>query len=329
MDKQTQYLGFNGEHPPREQFVMFLDGELSSKENQKWQQHLAACWECRTQVAKAEETIADIMEFENFVMKDVTSRSLSKTDDFYPKLRTLVRESDISAINAGAISRWLGSLGSWLSSLVLFNRTGRIVTVSFVCVRVVAIGFNLLPDRVSAGELYKRSKDAYQSRVLRVTQPVVYRKVTVSSVGESAVLEVWNDVEQKRTKRKVAEDARTKAIIDDLTRIFDENGLNIYAPLSPEDFQVWSEGLSSKTESITKTALPNGDPAYRIDVADHEAAKAGRISRPSMMVAESDWQSFGRHPKVHTGDGERAIDIAEVRFLIIRGVSVSEEFFRG
>jgi len=175
MDKQTQYLGFNGEHPPREQFVMFLDGELSSKENQKWQQHLAACWECRTQVAKAEETIADIMEFENFVMKDVTSRSLSKTDDFYPKLRTLVRESDISAINAGAISRWLGSLGSWLSSLVLFNRTGRIVTVSFVCVLVVAIVFNLLPDRVSTGELYYRSKNAYSSRRLRIHQSVLCR----------------------------------------------------------------------------------------------------------------------------------------------------------
>jgi hypothetical protein len=46
-------------HPTREELLMAADGELSPKRAERLQEHLSACWECRSQMRDLEAAIGD------------------------------------------------------------------------------------------------------------------------------------------------------------------------------------------------------------------------------------------------------------------------------
>ncbi|MGA9884518.1 MAG: hypothetical protein WBQ34_12435 [Candidatus Acidiferrales bacterium] len=48
-------------HPSDQQLLLFADGELPSHRADQIRAHLAACWDCRRQMAEIESTIADFM----------------------------------------------------------------------------------------------------------------------------------------------------------------------------------------------------------------------------------------------------------------------------
>lgn len=327
MDKQGQNRGFFEEHPPRERFVMYLDGELSAKESQSWQLHLSACWHCRTELSKTEESIASIMEFENDVMKEVAGLSVNKTDDFHRRLRILSREAHARVDKANGFANRFRNVMTWLRSVLFQNRIGRFATTSLLCVFIVALVFKLLPERVSAGELYKRSVVALKNRVIGVTKPIIYQKVSVSIDGRSAMLETWNDLEGTRTKRKSEQDEITITILGKLEEAFSKSGLDIMHPLSAVAVQQWSETLSGRSEQVTKTSLPNGEPAYQLTIAGGPEVEVGKITRAAVTFRESDWHPTSASYTVRTRTGEMVIDMIEQRFVILKGVFIKDEFF--
>ena len=70
MDSLFQHgPGHEGEHPPRERLLLFVDGELAPKKAAALQAHLEACWHCRVRTKKIEETIADIVDFDERLLK--------------------------------------------------------------------------------------------------------------------------------------------------------------------------------------------------------------------------------------------------------------------
>lgn len=48
-------------HPSDQHLLLALDGELSGREAQQVEEHLTACWSCRTRKQKLESTIADFV----------------------------------------------------------------------------------------------------------------------------------------------------------------------------------------------------------------------------------------------------------------------------
>ena len=90
MDNLSQNFSAEIQHPPQDEFLMYVDDELTPKETQEWQSHLGACWSCRVRVAKIEETIADIVEF-----KDTVSQiQISRPDHTWSNLDGRFREVD-------------------------------------------------------------------------------------------------------------------------------------------------------------------------------------------------------------------------------------------
>lgn len=50
------------QHLSEEQMLLFLDGEVSSREASKLRRHVEGCWECRAQLAATEDTICDFVQ---------------------------------------------------------------------------------------------------------------------------------------------------------------------------------------------------------------------------------------------------------------------------
>lgn len=328
MDKQGRNKNFSEEHPPREQFVMFLDGELSAKESQQWQAHLSACWECRTQLGRTEETISDIMEFENVVLKELTADSVAKTDNFGSRLRSHTFEVSANKNRKRTLLHRLRDLGSRISSNMFQSRFSRMVTVSVAAILIVFTIFQLVPRTISASELLKRSNNALTTRVLSVTKPVIYQKVSIDSGSLSGVLQTWNDMDGKRTKRKSGDEAGSKEVVAQLEDVFSRNGFDIMSPLSSEKLREWAAGLQKKEERVAKVTLADGKPGYELTIEPAAEQEVGRIAKASLVFREADWHPVRGRYFVVTPQGEQVIEIAEQRFLILRGVSVKDEVFK-
>src|SRR5579872_749863 len=50
-------------HPDDAQLLRFCDGELPAGENAWIEEHLAACWECRTEMEDIQHTIGDYVRY--------------------------------------------------------------------------------------------------------------------------------------------------------------------------------------------------------------------------------------------------------------------------
>src|SRR6266576_1702567 len=98
--------GEKREHPPRETLLLFVDGELQTKEAAQLDVHLEACWPCRVKTKKIQEAIADIIEFDEQVL---TPRLLPPGGwrNFDRQLSQLVAASGKQSLS----SRLFGSLG--------------------------------------------------------------------------------------------------------------------------------------------------------------------------------------------------------------------------
>lgn len=57
-------------HPAAEQLLRYCDGELSAAEAARVRSHLEACWECRAEVDRFEQTIAECVEFRRTVLRE-------------------------------------------------------------------------------------------------------------------------------------------------------------------------------------------------------------------------------------------------------------------
>lgn len=329
MDKQFQNLSFDGEHPPREQFLMFIDGELPAKEVQKWEAHLAACWECRVQIGKAEETIADIMEFENAVMKDYVSPSVGKTNDFHSKLRELAKQNQKPSFRSRFSSFWRNNqISSRFSAFWFQNRIRQFATLTLASLLIFAVVFQFLPKTVSASELLNKSNSAYKNRVLSVTKPVIYQKIKITTNNKTAILEVWNDVEGKRNKRKAANDDETTQVLKQFEAALENNNFDILKPLSSEVYQNWSGGIDIKQENVNRTKTDKNESAFDLSTKIPGNQEFGKIVEANFLVREADWHPVSGKISVKTADGMQVFEITEITFRVIKGVSIKDDFFQ-
>lgn len=85
-------LNFENEHLSEEQLLMFVDGELSSKQVSKVREHLETCWTCRAELEKVEETISLFVEFRKKVQTPLNPPPPNNWSNFTRKLNDLKRE---------------------------------------------------------------------------------------------------------------------------------------------------------------------------------------------------------------------------------------------
>lgn len=353
MDNQFQNnIGEEGEHPPREMLLLSVDGELASREAAQLQAHLEACWYCRVRTKKIEEAIADIIEFDEQVLKPRFTPP-NNWRSFDRRLSQLAAESD----NRSLLSKVFGPLGRLFSTTLLFSVPRPLVRIAaalLVAVLVAALAVRLKREPVvSAGELLKNATEAQAQQTRATTEPVVYQKLQVrrsiaqASASERLVSwEIWNDQARSRVRQSVTDDGRRRFLPaaatpeeDDkeatdfpefllgLGQVLLANHMDPQRPLSPDSYQAWRNSLGQKHEEVTKARLAGGVEAFTLRTVPAGPVEMGRITEAVMVVRARDWHPGELRLRVRAESGDLEYELTETAFEVVSLPALSPEIF--
>jgi hypothetical protein len=220
--------------------LRYLDGELPRRKARLVRQHLEACWQCRTELASLETTVADCVDYRKHVLgaclpappqpwKDL-SREFDRIGEFDPIDVELAGESLVARLIKAA--RLINLL-----TLRAVKPPAKWAAACAALVVVAAIAFYQLRQTpsVQAAALLKRAVAVSESRPhtlrrVRITTPT--RQITrVIGVG----LGPSNQAE--------------------LSAMFREAKYNFEDPLSARSYMDWRDHLASKQDSVN--TIPN------------------------------------------------------------------------
>jgi len=304
---------FNGEHhhPPPDDFLLFVDGELTPKDSARLQSHLDACWHCRVGVATIEETIADIIKFEDTVSKYQITHTNFHWGDFDSKLNATAIEERQRSFRTRITDFW-----KQLGKFRFFGLTSHIALPAVAALVLVTIFYQfIVVPPISAAELLSRSMDAQNAQLTKKAQPVIHQRINVVKNGSSnetnapVTWEIWNDTANSRVKVNAAPASET---IDTLTAVLTANHMNEHWPLSAGSYKSWSDSLVNKTENVTRDidgltieTKPGTDPA------------TGQITAARLSVRESDYHPTILDINVKTANGSEAYTLSEQEYEIV------------
>jgi hypothetical protein len=240
--------------------LRYLDGELPRRKARVVRQHLEACWQCRTELASLETTVADCVEYRKHVLgacfpappqpwKDL-SREFDRIGEFDPIDVELAGESPVARlIKAGRLVTFL--------TLRALKPPVKWAAVCAAIVAVAAIAFYQLRQTpsVQAAALLKRAVAVSESRPhtlrrVRITTPT--RQITrVIGVGRGPSNEA------------------------ELAAMFREARYNFEDPLSARSYMDWRDHLASKQDSVnTIPSRQSGElPAGKVPAGELPAGE--------------------------------------------------------
>ena len=346
MDKLFQNsLGEKSEHPPREILLLFVDGELAAKEATQLETHLEACWACRVKTKKIQETIADIIEFDEQVL---TPRIVPPQGwrNFDRRLNQLVAASGKQSLSTrlfGSINRFLPS--SRFLSLPRLSFTPLVVraVVAVLLVGLIAtlvIRLNREPT-VSASELLRNAIDAQSRQIEAIDQPVLHQKLLVrrkadnSASEESVSWEIWNDANGWRVRHFIANGSQSTPVtgsisstnsqqkgstqnessdaqfILDLARVLQTNHMDPQRPLSAASYQSWHTTLHNHQDDVLKSKFADGSDALTLRTVPAYPLNIGEIAEAQFVVRAGDWQPAELHLTVVAEGGNRVYELSQ------------------
>ena len=338
MDSLFQHSpGDEGDHPPRERLLLYVDGELSPRKAAQVQAHLEACWQCRVKTKKVEETIADIVDFDERLLKAHVAAP-GGWHDFGRRL-------DHAAAEGGARSRFSHVLG-WLRGLVPPARAlaaGSPLLVRVVAVVLVAaVALVVYVDRepvVSAGALLRRAAEAQEAALRSADRPVVYQKLRVrrGDRGDALTVEVWqaadsrvrHSVEAGDGRRVLVADSAGPGVLGELADVLRANGLDASRPLSAAAFAAWRDSLGAARDTVSRTQAAGDADALELRTAPEGPVGAARIAEAALVVRARDFRPVAERLRVVAADGERVYEIVETDFEVTSLAAVPREVFAG
>lgn len=326
---------FEGEqqHPPQDDFLLYVDGELSPKETEKWELHLDACWSCRVRVAKIEETITEIVEFENAVSQFQQSRMPTIWGNFNSRLNDIATE-----VHPRSFSDRIHDLWKHTEYFGLF----RIAVPSLAALLIVAIVYQFIaPTTVSASELLRLSAETQAEKISGTVQPVLHQRIQVTQRSNSGVTpatwEIWNDTVNSRVKISSQSVQPTVAggdlvrtgngsdrglsdgvVVSDLRTILKANNMNEHRPLSAASYQAWTGSLIGKTEEVIR---------HNDTLTIHTLPTAGQITEARFSVRESDYHPTSLYINVKTAEGGYEFELIEQSYEVVSLKDVDPSIF--
>ena len=223
-----------------------VDGELSKDRAAQVNEHLAACWMCRTRLHDFEGTIH---RFVHVYMNDAKSQ--------IPEIngpRALLRARIMDMESAEKRSWWEG-----LSLPLQRWRVPAFSVVALVAIAIVSFPF-IKPHRVASEmtvpEVLSKATSGEQMGLRQVKQPVTYQKVQIQVKGNTYSRSIYRDMGNARHVDKLQSIARPMSeqdaarVLDPVERVFSEAKLDWEAPLSPSHLSRWRSALQVKTDQV-------------------------------------------------------------------------------
>jgi hypothetical protein len=345
--------GEQSEHPQREMLLLFVDGELTSKETTKLETHLEACWPCRVKTKKIQEAIADIIEFDEQVL---TPRLTPPQGwrNFDRQLRQLATQSGNQSLGSrlfGSLNRFFLASRFSVTNHLWFKPMARSWAAVLVLTLVVALVIHLRREPiVSASELLRNSTEAQAAKVRSTAEPVVHQRLQVrrkdqSSANQvSATLEIWNDTTNARIREFTTEEnqptfrvdnpgnwsapRRTRnPVIEDLAQVLAANHMDPQQPLSAASYQSWHNTLQHPQDEVTRSKLSGGTDALTLRTIPASPVNVGKIAEAVFVVRAKDWQPSELRLSVHAETGNRIYELTEDVSEVLNLAQVDPKIF--
>ncbi|MGE0131711.1 MAG: hypothetical protein AB7U82_26815 [Blastocatellales bacterium] len=311
-------LSREARHLSVEDLLLYLDGEAEAKRAGEIRGHLESCWGCRARREKIERAINDLVEFSSAAAPRPAAPSPQARNRFLSALKPLAEEPG----QAPFFRRGMGWLIAGVKERIVFQPAlVRLLVASIaVClIVVVALLLNREPA-VSARELIERATKAESQSLAETRQPVVYQKIQARRIGDrdgkdspGVTLEVWRDIANQRMRQRV--DGESGALFTELEQILRANGRR--SPLSVSEFSAWRNAAQIQTESVGKTALPDGTEALRLVTVVASPRAAHQIVESELIVRARDWHPVSESLKTLGAAGTEEYEFTEAAYLVV------------
>lgn len=342
-------------HPAEDELLLYVDGELATKERGRVAAHLEACWSCRHRTEKIQAAISAFVDYRNTILRSSIEPPPANWRGFDQRLkrvaaehRPLARQSRLSNARESLARMWRIA-GSSLFDSPSFVRATVAALVAVVAVALYVVSVHR-SSTVSANELLRRASEARTTRLRESHEPVVYQRIEVrrrerrdegASGEDSFNWEIWHDGANARVRQTVTapDNRRTVAASDapveslpslsvlrELERIFQLNRMDARRPLSSDAYRAWRDSLADKREEVMRSQL-GGQNVLSLKTTNMRASEAWRIIEATLTVRASDWHPIKQRLRVRTGDGEREYELTETSFDILDLSAVASALF--
>jgi Putative zinc-finger len=306
--------------------LLYLDGELPSKEAALVQAHLTACWACRMNADRVQEAVFAFIEYRDQVLRPFTAPPPSNEQNFVGRLQRLKDRLG----NRSWMARLYGSFSWGVSASRLAALPRPLVwTAAGMTAALAAVAVLTWLDRapvVTASELLQKASEAHARELRARVDPVIYQKLRIKRGGRTATWELWCDTANARfrqsvksAKERAANQADEAALLTELTEVLRANRMNPQQPLSPASFQVWRQSLAAKREEVSRLQTEAGDMLRLrvLPVADGASPSAGQITEASLVVREQDWHPLAQTLKVQGENETRDYELSETAYEVV------------
>jgi hypothetical protein len=313
----------NEGHPGEGTLLLYLDGELPSREAALVQAHLTACWSCRMNADRVQEAVFAFIEYRDQIWRPFTAAPPSNEQNFAGRLQGLKDQLG----NRSWLARLYGSWSWGISASRLAGLSRSLVWRSAgLTVVLTAIALFIWLDRapvVTASELLQKASEA-QARELRArVEPVIYQKLQIKREQRTATWELWCDTVNARfrqsvksTKEQAVGQADEAALLTELTEVLRANQMNPQQPLSPISFQAWRQSLTARREEVSRLQTEAGE-MLRLRVLPVAEPFVGQIIEASLVVRVRDWHPLEQTLKVQRENEIRDYELSETEYEVV------------
>jgi len=317
-------------HLTDKQLLLYVDGELTAKENARCRAHVKACWTCRGKLDDLHGAIKKIVDFRNGVLLPMVPLPPKQWDGLDPHMRKL--------------EETLGkqSLAERLSRLFRPGFLAPRYAVSVFLALIVLGALIWLPSQpaISADELLARVQEAQAMQLNKVTAPVIHerlrvsRKVTRSNEQAIADYDSWEDHSRGRFRQT----ASSEEVLTELRTICNANQLDWQAPLSAAGYARWRDSLATKQDYVapgevsTREEGDHGSGFLALttvagrqtgDNPPTEESQRNEITKAELVVRTADWHPVEEHLLVNN----REFEIAELDYRVLPLAAVDAAVF--
>jgi len=333
-------------HISYEDLVALVSDEASLETAEKIREHLGACWHCQARHQELKQSIIEIVQSLNAYVGDLSARSRIARCRLDQDLQRVASEKNRPA----PLTQVLGMLESTLPARLPIRQIA-IVAVGILALLAIFPLTSTAP--ISAAELLQRSKQAEEQMMHGVPDPAIHgmfrvtKKSSGSSDEESMTWEIWEDMVHNRVRNRVeseqgisragrqhhvaavgySDDGDSSPLLADLQNVYQENGIDIAHPLSPEGFDNWRRSLHGERDEVFATRLAAGDQGMDLRTIPTQPPVRGHILSAELIVRSGDWHPVEQRFRIQGATTTQEYDVLETAYQVVALESAPTSIF--
>jgi hypothetical protein len=307
-----------GHHLSDDLLLLSIDGELGPREDDQVTEHLKACWSCRARRDRLEESIADVVDYRNALLKPHLPPSKTGRGTFVARLKSYAEEVGRPSL----LSRLIGVFRAGMTPPRRATWIGMAAALT-VCV-LLFVKLQSVPV-VSASELLVRARSAETNAEHAVKRPVLYQRVRIRSKKFSVTRTIYRDPIANRILSSdelnesglslatataglasAKQEGNRAQLETEFQQTLQSVRLDWNAPLSAAGFGRWQETLPSRQDRV----LPQGHDFFVLKTT----TSYGPVLEGNLTVRVNDFHTVGESFLLQNQD---RIEISELSFEVL------------